>query len=385
MSYKNINLLFLSSLFLKKSFKKELINLILFFIFSFTFSVFIFTSSSLEHSMQKSTQEMPDIVVREIKGDRFIPISNKNLDFFIGIKGVSGVDMRVWGVLFFEHFGKNLTIVGVDKYNYLPYLENKILDREILKLESFAITTNSLKERFNSHFGESSFVYVKNDLTKLNIPIVDTILEYEEIFGDDIVLLDISSARDLLDLSNGYSSDIALEIKNSIEIDRVAKEIRDKFPSYRVYTQEEMSIAYRSIFEYKYGFFLALFVILTISFIFTLIQKLSSLDESERREIILLKAIGYDASSILFIKSFVGFFIFLFALICGILISFIYTFYFNAPLILEIFTPYDIRLDIVAGIKEVVVISLFCSAIYLLSSLFPLWKSINYKEELLFR
>ena len=106
-------------------------------------------------------------------------------------------------------------------------------------------------------------------------------------------------------------------------------------------TKDDLKISYQNIFNYKSGLFLALFVISLFTFFIIIYDKLSGLSSEEKREVGVLKAIGWRVEDVLKAKFYEGFIVSFFAYLLGLLLSFAFVYIFQAPLLKNIFIGYS--------------------------------------------
>ena len=104
------------------------------------------------------------------------------------------------------------------------------------------------------------------------------------------------------------ATDIVVKVANPEEIFTVASKIKLLYPDTRVITNKELEISYQNIFDYKGGLFLALFVVSIFTFFIIIYDKASGLTSEEKKEIGILKAIGWQVEDVLkekFYESFI--------------------------------------------------------------------------------
>ena len=84
------------------------------------------------------------------------------------------------------------------------------------------------------------------------------------------------------------------------------------------------------MFNYKGGIFLVLFIVVIFTFILILYQRYSMISSSDKKEIGILKAVGWSIKDIIKLKIIENFIVGFMAFIIGIIIAYIFVFILNA-------------------------------------------------------
>lgn len=370
--------------------RKKNKNLILFFGLLFSLTLLIsslFTSFSIKSMVLSDISSLPEITVQKVLGGRTEQIEIDRIYEIQKIRGISSVKERVWGYYFFPHRrlsngGVNFSIVGVDLYldEYNQTLTNltqkyhDILNSDKLLLGKEAMETIKLG------YFEDFFDFYTPDGKKTRVPIGEVVEELVGFEASSTLIVSQDLGREILGLNDGYATDIVVKVPNDAEIDNIKDQIIRLYPDTRVITKDDIHSAYNAMFDFKGGFFLALFVISSFALFLLIFEKSSGLGELEKREIATLRAIGWRINDIIKVK-FIEHFILVFsATISSIITSYIIVFVFNAPLIKEIFfssneasPPFTMIPNIeLLSILGIIAITLI---LYLALVLIPIWKS----------
>ena len=370
---------------LRQKYKTVFITAILTTLIFLLSSVF-FITNSIKYELQSTVDALPEIVVQKIKAGRHYDIDISTADDILGITGVNSSVARVWGYYYFENAGVNFSVVGIDEYEeqYKNTL-NRVAKTLDFSTSSMIVGIGVKKSMNNSYYKEY-FNFIKPDgtLKKVNISGVfdgDTQLE-----SNDMIVMSKDNARDVFDIDENKATDIVVKVANVDEIATVASKIKLMYPDTRVITKDDLKISYQNIFDYKSGVFLSLFIISLFTFFIIIYDKASGLSSEEKREIGILKAIGWRVDDVLKEKFYESFIISFFAYLLGILLSFAFVYIFKAPLMQNIFTGYSqlktsFDLPFVFDIQTLALVFFLSVPIYVAATIIPSWRSATLEAD----
>ncbi|MCF6309582.1 MAG: FtsX-like permease family protein [Sulfurimonas sp.] len=370
---------------LRQKYKTIFVTVILTTLVFLLTSVF-FITNSIKYELQSTVDALPEIVVQKIKAGRHYDLDSERVDDILEITGVNSAVARVWGYYYFANVGVNFTVVGIDEY------EEQYKNSLNLIAKSLDFSTNSMfvgegvKKSMSESYYKEYFNFIKPNgtLKKMNISGVfegDTQLE-----SNDMIVMSKENARDIFDMSQSRATDIVVKVANVDEIHTVASKIRLIFPDSRVITKDDLKISYQNIFDYKSGIFLALFVVSLFTFFIIIYDKASGLSSEEKREIGILKAIGWRVDDVLKEKFYEGFIISFFAYLLGVFLSLGFVYILKAPLIQKIFTGYSelktsFDLPFVFDIQTLALVFFLSVPIYIAATIIPSWRSATLEAD----
>jgi ABC-type lipoprotein release transport system permease subunit len=348
-------------------------------------SVF-FITNSIKYELQSTVEALPEIVVQKIKAGRHYDLDSESVDDILEITGVNSAVARVWGYYYFANAGVNFTVVGIDEFEE----QYKSSLSQIAKTFDFTADTmfvgEGVKRSMNESHYKEYFNFIKPDgtLKKMDISGVfdgDTQLE-----SNDMIVVSKANARDIFDMSQAQATDIVVKVANVDEIQTVASKIKLMYPDSRVITKDDLKISYQNIFDYKSGLFLALFVVSLFTFFIIIYDKASGLSSEEKREIGILKAIGWRVDDVLKEKFYEGFIISFFAYLLGVFLSLGFVYILKAPLLQNIFTGYSelktsFDLPFVFDIQTLALIFFLSVPIYIAATIIPSWRSATLEAD----
>jgi ABC-type antimicrobial peptide transport system permease subunit len=141
----------------------------------------------------------------------------------------------------------------------------------------------------------------------------------------------------------------------------------------------EIKKAYANLFNYEGGLFLVLYLIVIVTFILILYQRYSTVYSSERKEIGILRAVGWSINDVLKLKFYENAAVVLIAFVIGVTAAYFYVFVAGAPLLKEIFLgganlPNAVTFEPTVPLGVLGSIFLFYAVPFLAAVLIPAWK-----------
>lgn len=378
-----INLIFL---LLHKQKTKYISIFILATLTIFLLSTVIFIKSSLQNEILKTLESNNDFIIQKEFGGRIFDIENQLEDRLKNIYGVKNITKRVYGRYKFLSEDVYFTIIGVDFSNLNKELKNLGL-QNISKDEmivGFEVDNLLKKYKYTNYY---DFFLPNKEIKKVKIA---KVLEKESnIISSDIIILDINLARDILGINRDFSTNIAFDVPNELERANIKQKLQRLDLDLNIIQKEDILKKYETIFNYKGGVFLILYLVVLFAFIMILYQRYSQVSINERKQIAIFKAIGYSVRDIIKIKMSENFVVAFVSYLFGVLLAYFFVFILNAPILKNIFIDFsNIKNDFIIypyiEFSTFVTIFLFFMVLFLSSVLIPVWKisAINPYESL---
>ena len=187
------------------------------------------------------------------------------------------------------------------------------------------------------------------------------------------------SAREIFDMDADKATDVVVKVANPKEVPMIVSKIKSIYPDTRIITSNDLKVSYQNIFDYKSGIFLALFIVSLFTFFIIIYDKSSGLSSEEKREIGILKAIGWRVDDVLKEKFYESFIISFFAYTLGVGLSFAFVYIFQAPLLKNIFVGYsqlrtNFELPFVFDAQSLFLVFFLSVPIYIGATIIPSWK-----------
>ncbi|HHB95044.1 MAG TPA: ABC transporter permease [Campylobacterales bacterium] len=346
-------------------------------------STFLITSS-IKNELQTTVDTLPQIIVQKIKAGRHYDIDSTIADEIVTIAGVEQANPRVWGYYYFANAGVNFSIVGIDQYEeqYTHSLSKVIekFDFDKMNIEHSMVVGKGVKKVLEQNYYSDYFNFIKPDGSFKKIYLAGIFDGDTQLESNDMILMSKDDVREIFDISNEKTTDIVVKVNNPSEIATIASKIKLMYPDTRVITNNDLKVSYQNIFDYKSGVFLALFVVALFTFFMIIYDKASGLSSEEKKEIGILKAVGWRVDDVLKEKFYEAFIISFFAYILGVLIAFGYVYGLQAPLLRDIFVGYSqlkttFELPFIFDIQILFLVFLLSVPIYIGATIIPSWRA----------
>ena len=319
--------------------KRNLFILFMLTLLIFVSSSILFVVSSLKQELIEAAEEVPQIIVQKRVGGRMQDIKTDKILQLVSIEGVERVVPRIWGLYRFDRFGVSFSIVGVDRFDY-DYLQALRDAAKLLKKEpkdGMIVGQGVYAALLKSYYKDSfNFLLPEGGIKKVHI--IGVFDAKNRLLSNDMMLLSTQNAREILGIQKGYATDLALFVPNPDEVATIASKIRLLDPTLHVITQKSIQTGYEQMFDLKSGLFLLLFIMTLLTFFIIVGDRLSALGSQEKKEIAILKAIGWSVRDVLKEKFLESFFIATMAYFLGVSLALVYVFVLRAPLLAELFT-----------------------------------------------
>jgi len=360
--------------------RKNIFIITVFTLLTFILSSTFFITNSIKYELNTTVDSLPEIIIQNLKAGKSYDIDTSVVDTIIPIAGVEDVTPRIWGYYFFKNAGVNFTIIGIDQFEkqYKSSFD-AIANNFKIDDDSSMIVGLGVQKILHDNYYKEYFNFIKPDGSFKKIKIAGVFKGETQLESNDVIVLSKIAIREILDIDEYTATDIVVKVKNKDEIPTVVQKIQELYPSFRIITNEDIKVSYQNIFDYKSGLFLALFIISLFTFFMVIYDKTSGLTSEEKKEIGILKALGWTVDDILKEKFYESFLISFIAYICGILLAFIFVYIFQAPLLRDVFVGYSdlkttFELPFVLDLQTLALVFFLSVPIYIAATIIPSWR-----------
>lgn len=373
---------FIFLLLVKHKSKHFAIFLISIFIVFLTSSI-LFIKNSLQKEISQALENQSDFIIQKTIANKIKDIDTSLIDKFYEINGVSKVTQRVYGQYYFMPENVYFTIIGIDFFEEttnqdLKELLNFLNISNFLEKDSMIIG-NGVKKVLDKYAYFDSYDFkIENENSK-NIRIFKDLPKEANLIANDLIIMDINIAKKILDIKPDFATDIVLDVPNPLERQNVKEQILLKESNIRILQKDELKKEYENMFNYKGGIFLILFIVVIFTFILVLYQRYSMISSNDKREIGILKAVGWSIKDIIKLKIIENFIVAFMAFIIGVIFAYIFVFILQAPILKNIFIGFsNIKNDFILNqnikISNLITLFLFFMVPFLSAVLIPVWK-----------
>jgi lipoprotein-releasing system permease protein len=354
-------------------------NLAIIVVFALTISILgsiLLLTQSLRFEATEILKDAPDVVVQRLTAGRQDLVPIKLAESIAEIPGVGKVTPRIWGYYFDVISGANYTLMGVD--------ESTRPDMELLE---GTLPTAAATCAIGAGVGRSRGVGLGDELILVDsrnvgvaFEVVGLFRSESEILTNDLVVF---RDRDLIQFFNfppGFATDISVQVYNKNEVETVASKIKRDHPETRPITRSEILRTYAAVFNWRSGMSLIVFFAALIAFCILAWDKATGISAEEKREIGILKAVGWETSDILELKFWEGLVISITSFLIGLIVAFVHVFFFGASFLAPILRGWSVlfphfRLLPHIDLYQLFVMGFLTVVPYIASTVIPSWKA----------
>ena len=350
----------LSSLLRRK--RKNAALVFVYVLIVFSLASVMFLTHAIKQEASLILKGAPDVVVQRTVAGRNDPVPVSYIEKMKQIRGVSSVRGRLWGYYYDPISGSNYTLTVPEAS---PPPSGKIIIGKGVSRVRFADPGDELEFR-------------ASDGVILQFEIQDTLSSESELVSSDLVLISKEDFQRLFDFSRDHVTDIVLQVRNPKETPTVAIKIAELLPDTRIILREEILRTYDMVFNWRGGIMLVILLGALLAFAIFSWDKASGLSAEERREIGILKAMGWETSDVLLLKFWEGTVISLSAFFAGTLLAYAHVFFTSSALFEPVLKGWAIlypRFKLTPFVNPYQVITLFFLTVvpYTVATIIPSW------------
>lgn len=332
---KQINILdyALSSLWRRKM--KNISVMLVFAVVIFLIGSFQLLTRGLTQAAARVLVRTPEITVQKMSAGRQEALPAAYMSRLNGIFGISRIVPRIWGYYFDEVNGANYTVMGLDP-SMMPLGEklDLTLDRGRMPLPDEtgqAVIGRSVQKKLVEK-GGGLLTFFRPDLSLVSYEVAGVFDTATDLLTNDLVVLNIDDARDLFGIAPDRVTDLCVYVANKSEIQTIARKIARLLPDTRVLTRPQIQKTYQVVFSWRSGFASVCLLTALTAFIILAWDKASGLSPEERREIAILKILGWETTDILTVRFWESLLVSSLAFLIGCTLAYVHVVFFDASL-----------------------------------------------------
>ncbi|MDO9264077.1 MAG: hypothetical protein Q7U02_08925, partial [Desulfosalsimonadaceae bacterium] len=285
---KNIFDFMLSSLVRRK--KKNAALILVYTLMVFLLASVLFFTHALREEASLILKEAPEMIVQRLTAGRHELIPVAYADTIRAINGVISVTERLWGYYYDPTADANYTLMAVE-------------DPDLVS-GSIAIGEGISRIRGVNEGDRMDFLTYQGKLLELKIK--KTFSAESGLISSDLILISAPDFRSLFGTPADYAVDLNVRIRNPKEFSTIVRKVAYYLPDTRQILKQEILRTYDALFNWRGGIMLAVFSGAMLAFFIFAWDKASGLSEEEKKEIGILKGIGWETADIVRMKSFEG-------------------------------------------------------------------------------
>lgn len=324
----------------------------------------LFFTYSLKREAEIILRDTPEIIVQRMIAGRHELIPTGYIDKIKEIRGVDQVRARLWGYYYDPVVGANYTLL-VSKNTALP---------------AGTITIGKGIAQARLAFPGDTLEFRAYDGVILEFKVKDLFSSESALITSDVIMIGEDDFRRLFGVIKEQATDLVLQVKNPKELSTIALKIAEALPDTRQILREEILRTYEAVFNWRGGILLALLAGALLAFLILAWDKASGLSSEEKREIGILKALGWETSDILLLKFWEGIVISFSSFLSGIVLAYLHVFMGSAVLFSPVIKGWSVlypNFKPVPFIDFSLVSALFFLSVvpYIVATLIPSWRA----------
>ncbi|HOI50944.1 MAG TPA: FtsX-like permease family protein, partial [Azonexus sp.] len=301
-------------------------------------------------------------------------LAQTDIDRLAGLPGVAEVQGRLWGYYYDSVVKANYTLMARPD---AEVAEGTLSIGNAVARERGLVPGNTIS--FRSYSGKL-----------FSFKVATLLPEDSELLSGDLVLLAAGDFRRFFEYPAGQYTDAVLRSTGAQSGDALAAAIRAAQPELRPIPRAEILAIYAQLFGWRDGIGLAVLAGVILAFVILAWEKAAGLPAEERREIGILKAIGWEGSDVIRMKLWEGLLIALAAFLIGFVAAWLHVFRYDAALFAPALRGWSVlypsfRLSPVVDLRQLATLFLFTVLPYALTVLLPVWRAARAEPDAVMR
>lgn len=348
----------------------------------FLIASFQMVTQALTETAANVLRHAPEITVQRMSAGRQESIPLSYMQELSKIFGVEKIVERIWGYYFDETKGANYTVMGLDPA-LMPFgskldiaLEEGVfpaVDRNgAIVIGKSIKKAKELKDR-------RLLSLFRPDLSLKTFKVTGIFSDETDILTNDLIVMGLEDARDLFAIEKGKVTDLCVYVTNPAEITNIGKKIAELLPDTRVLTRPQIQKTYQVVFGWRSGFASVCLLAALAAFIIMAWDKASGLSPEERREISILKILGWQTADVLGLRFWESFLVAALAFIIGCNLAYVHVVFFDASLFRPVLIGWSVihptfQLIPTISVADLLLIFSFSVLPYLAATVIPAWR-----------
>ncbi len=359
---------------LARHWRKNLALTLVYAFIVFMLASVIFFTEAIKREARAVLQGAPEIVVQRLMAGRHDLIPAGHIEELKKIIGVSQVRGRIWGYYFEPSTGANYTIVASGD----PQLAEGTIAIGRGVARTLLAEKGDLLPLKNA---EGAFV---------SFEVMQVFPHASELVSADLIEMPPADLRRFFGIPEGFYTDLTLRVRNDNERVVVVDKIRRLLPDTRPILRDEILRTYDALFDWRSGLVLLVFAGAGAAFLIFAWDKATSLSMEERREIGVLKALGWETSEVIALKFWEGIILSLAAFTTGTLLAYAHVFLAAAPLFEPVLKGWSVlypHFELAPQVDPYQMLSLFFLTIapYTAATVIPSWSAATVDPDSIMR
>lgn len=329
----------------------------------FVLASVLFFTEAIKREARLVLQDAPDITIQRTLTGRYQTIPVSWCEGIGGINGVTSVQPRLWGY----HYDRT----RLANYTFMAPAQNPP--------KPGRIELGSGVARMRGANAGDTIVFQAHDGAPRTFTVSKVLESESQLLTADLILLSEQDYREFSGIPAGQATDLVLEVRNPREYATIVEKITRVHPDTRPIMRSEIQRTYDAVFAWRSGLVIVIFSAATLAFLIFAWDKATGLSAEERKEIGILKAVGWETSDILLMKFWEGTAISLTAFLIGTILAYAHVFLTSSTLFAPVLKGWStlypsFRLTPLLDFRQVAALFFLTVVPYTITTIVPSWR-----------
>ena len=307
----------LSISFMKKRKGKNISLIVVYSFILFLLASVLFSTEALKKEAENLLQDSPEMIVQKMVAGRQDLIPTSYIESIKTIRGVQSVQSRLWGYYYDSLTGANFTVMVNEALNQTT--GSIIVGRGVARRGNIEGSATNL-------IINDIIPFKAADNSALPLQIKGFLPSASELVTADLVLAAESDFRKMFAIPEGKATDLVLKVRNTLELPTIAAKITEMHSDTRPIERDQILRTYHAVFDWRGGITIVILTGVILAFVILAWDKATGLSAEEKREIGILKAVGWETSDILLMKFWEGASVSLVSFFSGVALAYLHVF-----------------------------------------------------------
>lgn len=345
----------------------------------------LFLTGSLQRQARELLDQAPALVVQRTSMGRHDLIPREYAGRIAALPGVIQVTPRLWGYYFDSLTSSNYTVMAAQEG--LPPLA--LLEGRLPRGPGECALGPGVAAARGVGPGEDLILIDSRNVGQV-FEVVGVFRPASSLLTHDLVVLGAEDFVAFFGVPPGQATDLAVEVRNPLEVGTVARKIKQAAPDTRPLARSELQRTYEAAFHWRSGMVLAAFSAALLSFGILAWDRATGLSAEERQEIAVLKATGWDTADVLELKAWEGLAVSVASFLAGLALAYLHVFHGRAGLLRPLLVGWSVLFPPLkptpfVDVYQVASLALLTVVPYLIATVVPSWRAASADPETFLR
>jgi ABC-type lipoprotein release transport system permease subunit len=306
----------------------------------------------------------PEIIVQKMVAGRHDLIPVAYMEKIRQIKGVQSVRERLWGYYYDPVVGANYTLLVPEDF---ALGEGNIAIGKGISRKRLAYEGDILS--FRGYGGEP-----------LTFQIGEIFSAASELVSTDLVTVSEQDFRGMFAMPKEVATDLVVKARNPKELATIATKIVQLLPDTRPILRDEILRTYDAVFSWRSSLMLVILSGAVFSFIILAWDKATGMSAEEKREVGILKAVGWETADVLLMRFWEGVVVSASAFMLGVLLAYGHVFLASAMLFEPVLKGWSVlypefKISPFIAFNQVAALFFLTVVPYTVATIVPSWRT----------